>query len=92
MLLDTDRVEQEAPHEDPEHRPLGEWPSAGGVEFKDVVMAYRDDLQPTLKGVTFSVKAGEKIGIVGRYGSAPVSSTSILTHISQGLGLESRPC
>ena len=38
----------------------------GAVEFRDLVVKYRVDTPPVLRGLTCSIKAGEKIGIVGR--------------------------
>ena len=34
--------------------------------MNDVVMKYRPELPSVLKGLTMSVRPGEKIGIVGR--------------------------
>uniref|UniRef100_A0A3P9JS00 ATP-binding cassette sub-family C member 10 n=1 Tax=Oryzias latipes TaxID=8090 RepID=A0A3P9JS00_ORYLA len=45
------------------------WPERGMVEFRDVVLAYREDLPNALDGVSLLVRPGEKIGIVGRTGS-----------------------
>jgi ABC-type multidrug transport system fused ATPase/permease subunit len=59
-------IEQEAPHELPERQPRAPWPSGGRVELRDVVLSYRPGLPSVLKGLSMSVRAGEKIGIVGR--------------------------
>ncbi|KAK7682821.1 hypothetical protein QCA50_014205 [Cerrena zonata] len=48
--------------------PSPSWPDRGSVEFEDVELSYREGLPRVLKGVTFSIKPGEKIGIVGRTG------------------------
>ena len=59
-------VEQEAAHELPADADLAAWPTEGQMEFNNVVFKYRPELPPVLKGVTMSIAAGEKIGIVGR--------------------------
>lgn len=49
------------------------FPKYGEVEFKDVVMRYRKNLDPALKGLTFKVLSGESCGIVGRTGAGKSS-------------------
>ena len=46
-----------------------DWPSAGAIEFRNVQMRYRPGLPLVLRGVSFDVRAGEKVGICGRTGS-----------------------
>lgn len=62
----ANEVEQEAPHVLPDSKVPAGWPAAGGVELKNVSLAYRPGLPPVLKGITMNVRPGEKIGIVGR--------------------------
>ncbi|PIL29785.1 ATP-binding cassette transporter [Ganoderma sinense ZZ0214-1] len=69
-------LEQEAQHEIPDRKPPASWPADGQIVLKDVVLKYRPELPPVLKGMTMSVKAGEKIGIVGRTGAG---KSSIMT-------------
>lgn len=45
----------------------------GEVEFDNVTARYGEDSEPVLKNLTFKVKAGEKIGIVGRTGAGKSS-------------------
>ncbi|KAI0917113.1 hypothetical protein AcV5_007675 [Taiwanofungus camphoratus] len=66
-------VEQEAPHEIPEHKPPRSWPTHGSIEFNDVHLTYRPGLPPVLKGFNMSVAPGEKVGIVGRTGAGKSS-------------------
>ncbi|GAA5817685.1 hypothetical protein MFLAVUS_011236 [Mucor flavus] len=61
-------IEQESPAIT-DKRPPPEWPIDGKIEVKDLVIRYAPDLDPVLKGLTFSVKPREKIGVVGRTGS-----------------------
>lgn len=48
------------------------------LEFKDVWFRYDDDLPWILKGVSLKIKAGEKIGIVGRTGAGKTSVFQML--------------
>jgi len=48
--------------------PPSNWPS-GNIEFKNVVMAYRDGLPDVLNDLSFSINVGEKVGVVGRTGA-----------------------
>ncbi|GAA6016243.1 hypothetical protein JCM10207_000442 [Rhodosporidiobolus poonsookiae] len=62
--------------------PPASWPSPVGseplVEVKNLVVRYAPELPPVLHGVSFSVKPGEKIGIVGRTGSGKSTLASSL--------------
>ena len=49
--------------------PASPWPLHGAIEFKNVSVRYRPDLPLVLRDLSFSVKAGEKIGVVGRTGA-----------------------
>ncbi len=42
----------------------------GGVEFRQVSFTYPGQAQPALTGVSFQVRPGEKVGVIGRIGSA----------------------
>ena len=41
----------------------------GKIDFQNVNMSYRPELQPALKHLSFDVKAGEKVAVVGRTGA-----------------------
>ncbi|XP_063235793.1 multidrug resistance-associated protein 1-like isoform X1 [Bacillus rossius redtenbacheri] len=66
---------QEAPWENPAITVPDKWPSDGRVEFKDYKVRYREGLDLVLKGITFTVRGGEKVGIVGRTGAGKSSLT-----------------
>lgn len=59
------------------------WPTKGSIDFRDVWMRYRPGLPYVLRGVTFSVRGGEHIGIVGRTGSGKSSLIQALFNIVQ---------
>ncbi|XP_066862354.1 ATP-binding cassette sub-family C member 10 isoform X4 [Kogia breviceps] len=87
MLVSVERLEEyscDLPQEPQGQRPQGPhqlgigWLSQGSVEFQDVVLVYRPGLPNALDGVTFYVKPGEKLGIVGRTGSGKSSLLLVL--------------
>lgn len=69
-------LEEEAPLH------LGEvpasWPEHGAIDFDNVQMRYRDGLPLVLKGLTMHVRAGERIGVVGRTGAGKSTIMSTL--------------
>eukprot|EP01133_Synstelium_polycarpum_P004376 gene4376-5119_t len=54
------------------------WPSNGTIDITDLVMSYKPNLAPVLNGLTASIGAGEKIGIVGRTGAGKSSIVAAL--------------
>ncbi|KAJ2826498.1 Transporter of the ATP-binding cassette (ABC) [Coemansia erecta] len=62
-------LEQEAPAQCAADGELpADWPSSGELKVDGLVAGYTADA-PVLRGLTFSVKHGEKIGVVGRTGA-----------------------
>ncbi|GAA5864726.1 hypothetical protein JCM8547_008286 [Rhodosporidiobolus lusitaniae] len=73
----------EVPQEPEGKVPPAAWPSARKgqelIQFQDVVMRYSLELPPVLHSVSFTIKAGERVGIVGRTGSGKSTlATSLL--------------
>ncbi|KAF9202770.1 Multidrug resistance-associated protein 4 [Haplosporangium sp. Z 27] len=62
-------IPAEAPDHIPESQPPQNWPSQGEIEFKKVVLRYQNYGVAVLKKVSFVVRPGEKIGVVGKMGS-----------------------
>ncbi|PKA52346.1 ABC transporter C family member 2 [Apostasia shenzhenica] len=71
----------EAPPVIESNRPPPGWPSAGTIEFQDVVLRYRPELAPVLHGISFKITSSEKIGIVGRTGAGKSSMLNALFRI-----------
>jgi ATP-binding cassette subfamily C (CFTR/MRP) protein 1 len=83
ILYYTDNIEPEAPDEVPGKDPEpGSWPKSGAIEFSNASLRYRDG-PLVLKELSFSVKAGEKIGVCGRTGSGKSSLMIALFRISE---------
>ncbi|THU93933.1 multidrug resistance-associated ABC transporter [Dendrothele bispora CBS 962.96] len=58
--------------------PPPSWPDKGEVRFSNVELAYRPGLPLVLQDISFHVKPGEKIGIVGRTGAGKSSIVQAL--------------
>ncbi|RZC36351.1 multidrug resistance-associated protein, partial [Asbolus verrucosus] len=62
--------------------PPNSWPSKGNIDFQSVSMQYASDEPMVLKKLTFQIKSGEKIGIVGRTGAGKSSLISALFRLT----------
>jgi subfamily B ATP-binding cassette protein MsbA len=63
-------------HEDPHAAALP--PLSRTVEFADVQFTYADAGQATLRGVTFTVRAGQMLAVVGRSGAGKTTLVNLL--------------
>lgn len=66
---------------DESNEPPYDWPSKGGVEFRNVSASYSDDGVKVLKDVSFSIKPGQKVGLCGRSGSGKSSLIAVLSRL-----------
>ena len=57
------------------------WPARGAVSFEEVRMRYRPELPLALRGVSFEVRGGERVGVVGRSGSGKSSLVAVLLRL-----------
>ena len=57
------------------------WPEEGRIEFKNVYLKYRPTTELVLKNLSFKVKKGEKIGVVGRTGAGKSTICLALSRI-----------
>ncbi|KAF9162910.1 hypothetical protein DFQ26_003118 [Actinomortierella ambigua] len=62
-------LEEEPPAIIEGHRPPASWPHAGEIVVNNLNMKYAPDTPSVIKNISFHVKAGERVGIVGRTGS-----------------------
>ncbi|KAK9543036.1 hypothetical protein VZT92_000849 [Zoarces viviparus] len=63
----------EAPRQIKEAQVPEDWPKSGTITFQDYKMRYRENAPIVLNGLNFFIRAGEKLGIVGRTGSGKSS-------------------
>ena len=61
ILAYTNEYEAEKPAIIPHKRPPQEWPSRGQITLDNLVVTYRPDLPPVLKGLSLKIKGGEKV-------------------------------
>lgn len=69
LRLYTDHVPSEAPAIVNSNRPPEGWPNNGKIDFRNVVVRYYQYAIAVLKNITFSIRARETVGVVGKSGS-----------------------
>lgn len=62
---------------DPEHPVALPTPVRGEIEFDNVVFGYNPD-EPVLKGVSFTIPAGQSVAVVGATGAGKTSLVSLM--------------
>ncbi|EJC97739.1 P-loop containing nucleoside triphosphate hydrolase protein [Fomitiporia mediterranea MF3/22] len=71
-MLEFMRIDHEpAPIES--GKPPAYWPSSGELRVEKLFARYSDDAPAILKNISFNVKSGERVGIVGRTGAGKSS-------------------
>lgn len=73
--LDTKITEEDGTEE------IAQWPTQGGIEFKDVELRYRPDKELVLKKLSFKIQPGEKVGVIGRTGAGKSTVCLALSRI-----------
>ncbi|XP_064636350.1 multidrug resistance-associated protein 1-like [Lineus longissimus] len=77
-IFEYAQIACEAAWERPIYKPDAGWPNQGAVEFKNYSVRYREGLDLVLQDITCNIRAGEKVGIVGRTGAGKSSLTLAL--------------
>lgn len=67
QLLLLQEVESEP--DEGEVVPGDNWPGEGKIIFSNVVMRYREDMEPVLQNINFNISTKEKVGVIGRTGA-----------------------
>jgi ABC-type multidrug transport system fused ATPase/permease subunit len=75
-------IETERPAHIETYNPPANWPDHGYIKFDNVSYRYRPGLPLVLNEMSFLIKPGEKIGVVGRTGAGKSSILSALLSLS----------
>ena len=65
-----------------------DWPTHANIVLKNFTMRYRPEFEPVLKILSFTVKAGMKVGVMGRTGagkSSPLQGLLRLVEREEGV-------
>merc|ERR1712130_388829 len=76
------QIQSEGPYTSEESEITTQWPSRGAVTFEDFTMSYRRGIDPVIRGVSFNINPGEKIGVVGRTGAGKSSLVAALLRMT----------
>lgn len=68
-MRSTDALMSLPQERDPKQRPLERTQLTGAIEASRVTFRYAGQSSPALAEISFSIKAGERVGIIGRSGS-----------------------
>ncbi|XP_071865797.1 ATP-binding cassette sub-family C member 4 isoform X2 [Bombus fervidus] len=83
-ILQFTQLDKEGPFEsEPNKKPSAQWPSKGEINFDHLYLRYEDSAPPVLKDLCFTIKSGEKVGIVGRTGAGKTSLISALFRLTK---------
>ncbi|XP_033343952.1 multidrug resistance-associated protein 4-like isoform X1 [Bombus vosnesenskii] len=83
-ILQFTQLDKEGPFEsEPNKKPSAQWPSKGEINFDHLYLRYEDSAPPVLKDLCFTIKSGEKVGIVGRTGAGKTSLISALFRLAK---------
>ncbi|CAE7299000.1 ABCC2 [Symbiodinium necroappetens] len=59
------------------------WPAAGRVTFEAVSLVYRPGLPKAVDGISFELRPGEKVGVVGRSGAGKSTLMVLLLRLNE---------
>jgi ATP-binding cassette subfamily C (CFTR/MRP) protein 4 len=67
----------------PEQAPPTNWPQHGRLQFDQVTLRYEPTDRPVLRSLSFTIEAGQRIGIVGRTGAGKSSIIAALFRLCE---------
>ena len=84
-VLNYAELEPEPGYEN-DAKPPEEWPKSGGITLKDVSLIYYPGGPEVLHQLNAQIKAGERVGVVGRTGAGKTSLTSAFSRMPDPQG------
>ena len=84
-ILEYTELEIE-PLENGKKKPDNNWPQTGHLKFENVSFSYAKNLDNVLNNLSFEIKSGEKIGIVGRTGAGKSSIIQAIFRMAEPTG------
>ena len=84
-VIDYTKLDSE-PGYDVKRLPPEKWPDKGSINFQDISLAYYPGGPQVLRNISLSIKAGAKIGVVGRTGSGKSSFVAALMRMPEAEG------
>jgi ABC-type multidrug transport system fused ATPase/permease subunit len=63
-----------------------DWPKMGEITVKDLSVRYREGLPLSLRGVSFKIEGGTKVGVVGRTGGGKSTLVQALMRLLEAEG------
>ncbi|XP_046392253.1 probable multidrug resistance-associated protein lethal(2)03659 [Ischnura elegans] len=80
-VLEYTDIEEEESESKIDPKSLEGWPSKGEISFKNVGMSYKRNARIVIRHLNFTIKASEKVGVVGRTGAGKSSLISTLLRL-----------
>ncbi|KAL3900009.1 MAG: hypothetical protein SGCHY_001648 [Lobulomycetales sp.] len=68
-IMEYTKLKPEAEEEIEDTKPPPAWPKQGKLDVKDLSVVYHGSSKQVLKGISFSIPAGSKVGVCGRTGA-----------------------
>ena len=84
-VIDYTKLDSE-PGYDVKRLPPEKWPDKRSISFQDMSLAYYPGGPQVLRNISLSIKAGAKIGVVGRTGSGKSSFVAALMRMPEAEG------
>jgi ABC-type multidrug transport system fused ATPase/permease subunit len=90
LLAFTQLPQEAAPASAPGAAPPPGWPAAGALTVQQLTIAYHPGAAPVLKGISFALAPGAKVGLLGRTGAGKSTLAGALFRLVENAGCSGR--